>query len=338
MKRLFSFFTLVMLTTASAVSASPLVSNERSCFSGPYSTYEGFAALTEKRFNMVSKKRKLDREFSRQRFENDYPPEHFENVKANVECVDFLYEVDGYTVGGYYLRPKRSDKPLPVIIFNRGGNGSFGQVRLGKKLRLLSKLAQQGYLVIGSQYRGSMPRVPNNGKDEFGGADINDVLALRNIIASMPEADANNVSMMGWSRGVMQSYQVAKQMPELKALIAVAGNSDAARALQLRPKMENVYKHRAPNFATDRDAQLVKRSAILWVDELPKSMPILLLHGTDDWRVDYSQSENMAAALKAQSHPHKLVIYEGDDHGLTKNRSAMEAEVLAWLDAHMRAG
>jgi dipeptidyl aminopeptidase/acylaminoacyl peptidase len=88
----------------------------------------------------------------------------------------------------------------------------------------------QGYLVIGSQYRGSSSRlISNNGQDEFGGNDINDVLKLIEIAEEIPDANTNNIGMVGWSRGVMQSYIASKSIPSLKTLIAIAGNSDAEK-------------------------------------------------------------------------------------------------------------
>ena len=106
----------------------------------------------------------------------------------------------------------------------------------------------EGYVVIGSQYRGASIDVINNGLDEFGGADVNDVLALIKVAKEIPNADVDNIGMVGWSRGVMQSYIASKSIQSLKTLIAIAGNSDAEMALVWRPEMERVYRVRVPNF------------------------------------------------------------------------------------------
>jgi dipeptidyl aminopeptidase/acylaminoacyl peptidase len=42
---------------------------------------------------------------------------------------------------------------------------------------------------------------------------------------------------------------------------------------------------------------LPKRSAIRWVAAIPKNIPILVQHGTADWRVSPSQAFEMARAL-----------------------------------------
>jgi hypothetical protein len=40
-----------------------------------------------------------------------------------------------------------------------------------------------------------------------------------------------------------------------------------------------------PDYAANRDEALGKRSAIRWIERIPTNVPILLEHGTADWRV-----------------------------------------------------
>jgi dipeptidyl aminopeptidase/acylaminoacyl peptidase len=235
------------------------------------------------------------------------------------------------------VKPSNSStKKLPVVIYNRGGNAEFGYVKFGKKLQLISDIAMQGYLVIGSQSRGASARfVSSNGQDEFGGSDINDVIKLIELIKEIPDADTNNIGMVGWSRGAMQSYIASQSIPSLKTLIAIAGNSDAEKALNWRPKMERVYKARIPNFEKNRAFELASRSVIKWLDKIPATMPILLLHGDKDKRVNVEQSKSLAVQLVLRKHPHKLVIYPNDNHGLVRHRKEMTQEITSWLKNHL---
>jgi dipeptidyl aminopeptidase/acylaminoacyl peptidase len=125
-------------------------------------------------------------------------------------------------------------------------------------------------------------------------------------------------------------------MPQLKALIVEAGVADLASQIPKRPDMEkNVYSHYIPNYATDKDAQLAARSVLQWLDKLPSQLPILLVHGDKDWRVDVTQSQTLANALAEKDHPHKLVVYPGADHGLYPNRAEADAETAAWLKQYL---
>ncbi|MCH7850782.1 MAG: prolyl oligopeptidase family serine peptidase, partial [Nanoarchaeota archaeon] len=74
-----------------------------------------------------------------------------------------------------------------------------------------------------------------------------------------------------------------------------------------------------------------KRSALFWTDKLPKKTPILLLHGTSDWKVNPLDSINMAEKLYQNKIPYRLVIYEGDDHGMSNNKQDYQKQVLDWF-------
>jgi len=303
--------------------SSTLIKNEESCFRGPFETHTKWVKFLE------SKKKNFDKE----KFEKIFTEQRFNKIKAKLECKDFRYEVDNYTVEGYYLKPRNlPNKKLPVVIYNRGGNAEYGYVFFGKKLQLISDIAMEGYIVIGSQYRGSSSRfIANNGKDEFGGNDINDVLKLIAIANEIPEADTSNIGMVGWSRGAMQSFIASKSISSLKTLIAIAGNSDTEKALAWRPRMENVYQDRIPNFEQNRASELAARSVSKWLDKIPSAMPILLLHGDKDKRVNVEQSKSLAAQLEASKHPHKLIIYPNGNHGLIRHREEMTSEITSWL-------
>ena len=246
------------------------IDNPKTCFSGPFSTYEYWMDYKNKKLSF----------FDEQRFAKWYPKERFDKIKNNIECIDFTYQVDGFTIAGFYLKPKQLiHKKLPVVIYNRGGNGAYGTTPFDIKVGKLAELAKEGFIVIGSLYRGSSLSILNNGKDEFGGADVNDVLALTKIIEALPEADSSRVGMYGWSRGGMQTYIAAKSLPNIKAIAVGAGNSDEEMALKMRPIMEKMLIKRVPNFKENRAIELEKRSVIKWIDKLPKQAPILLLHG-----------------------------------------------------------
>lgn len=198
------------------------------------------------------------------------------------------------------------------MIFNRGGNADFGYVQFGTKMALIAELAAQGYLVIGSQYRGASTRaIANNGKDEFGGSDVNDVLALPALLTEIPEADPTKIALLGLSRGVMQSYLVAKQLPDIKGIVSIAGPADMRTVLAERPAMERVYSARIPDYQQNKVAELSKRSVVDWLDQLP-NRPILLIHGTADKQVNVEQSRLLSARLTKRQHPHWTWLLAGE--------------------------
>ena len=312
-------------------SASSLKENF-SCYGGPFASYDSWLA-------MLSKKPK----FNAEQFAEIFPRAKFEQRQQQIDCRIFVYESDGHLVEGIMLNPDKNasaDNKLPVVIYNRGGNAESGKWHFGAIQMALMPMAEQGYVVIASQYRGAAG-FPSGIKaqpllDQFGGADVNDIKNLLPIIDGMANADNQRIAMKGASRGGMMSYLAARDMPQLKALIVEAGVTDLELQIPQRPDMEkNIFSRYMPNYATEKPALLKARSVMHWLDKLPAELPILLVHGDKDWRVDVAQSQMLAKALAEKGHPHKLVVYPGADHGMQPNRAEADAETAAWLKQYL---
>ena len=263
------------------------------------------------------------------------------DLDDTIELSRITYASDGLKVRGYLAVPKSTDKlkldeTLPCVIYNRGGNREFGALTdLGAAVRL-GKLARRGYIAVASQYRGNGG---GEGREEFGGAEVQDVLSLIPLLEELPRADPSRIGMFGWSRGGMMTYLALARTDRLRAAVIGAGVSDSFTTVEKRPGMEKrVYSELVPNWKENREQALVSRSAIRWPEKLHRQTPILILHGTGDWRVHPSQSLRMAEALLEIRHPYRLMIFEGGDHGLSEFRSEVDAAVDAWLDRYVRDG
>ena len=137
-------------------------------------------------------------------FDSMFGKDKFNQYKSNLSCSTFKYQVDGNEVEGYIIKPKSSLNKLPVLIYNRGGNGGYGSVVFGSMMHNLFPIANEGFVIIGSQYR--LSRTKGILLDEFGGNDINDVTALLDYIPNIKGADAQRIGMYGASRGGMQTH------------------------------------------------------------------------------------------------------------------------------------
>ena len=131
-----------------------------------------------------------------------FPREMYERAAAAVDCRSVFYESDGFRIGGYLLMPNDAgDRKLPVIVYNRGGNGSYGAIVFAEALYSMAPYAEQGFLVVASQYRGFTDSEPEKyGFDEFGGKDVRDVEKLIELAARLPNADMDNVFLLGARR------------------------------------------------------------------------------------------------------------------------------------------
>ena len=317
---------------AELFSTAASLQKSRSCFSGPYQSYDSFIA-------MRIKMGKNQPNFSEVKLRDQLPQAEFERFQQTLDCQDFVYKVGDVPVRGFMLKPKQISGKAPVVIYNRGGNGGYGQLVFGFVMHELMPIAEQGFVVIASNYRGQHNWGQNSGVnaglDEFGGADLEDVKALLPIAQGMKQADVKRLGMWGHSRGGMMTYMLAKSMPELKTIVVGAGPTDLAKELEIRPEMENVFKGRIPYYKINKTVALQQRSVLFWPEKLPADLPILIQHGDKDKHVPVTSSEQLSMKLKALQHPHKLLIYPGADHGFRPVQAKARQDRINWLKQYL---
>ena len=272
------------------------------------------------------------------KFPTEEPPDLIKLVKKydNVEVVDMIYKSGKLKIHGYICRSKNITTETPVVIYCRGGNnkkqGGIGDlssefiIRSGL-LGLLDLVNRGKIIVFASNYRGSSR---SEGNDDFGGDDVNDILYLYPIIQKYKFANSNKIAILGISRGVMMALMTMKKSNWIKCAILASGDSNLLRNKITRPGMYRTLTEKWKYSIKD----LEKRSAINWIDKLPK-IPILILHGTADWRETVENSIDLAKELYKHKVPYKLVIYPGATHSLFENKKEVEKEVENHLENYL---
>lgn len=147
------------------------------------------------------------------------PIETAETYAATVDTFRLRYRSGEWEVEGYLALPKTFEGPLETIIFNRGGNREYGAL----KPLPVSRFASYGYLCLGSQYRGNCG---GTGKEEFGGADVDDVIKLIDIALKLSFVHKGGVYMAGHSRGGMMTYLACSRDSRIRAASIGAGLAD----------------------------------------------------------------------------------------------------------------
>lgn len=250
--------------------------------------------------------------------------------KDTVECYRIRYLSDGLEVVGFILKPTQTDQKLPVIIYNRGGNREYGKIATST-LDYLSYLSSNNYVVLASQYRGNDG---GEGREEFGGRDINDVLNLIPMAESLPFIDSDRIVMLGYSRGGLMTYLAISKSTKIKAACVVGGITDLIQAYNEREQdMKNVLIELIVGTPTDKEAEYKMRSAYYWPEKI--KAPVLILHGEDDWRVQKSHAEKIANKLNELGKPYELVIYPNGSHGLNENRKDRNRRIFEWFEKYI---
>lgn len=246
----------------------------------------------------------------------------------DVTVYDLEYHsFDNTFVKGFLIAPKDKSKKYPVLIFNRGGNGHYGMVTEPYIVRFLSKIAAQGYIVIGSQLRGSEG---SEGEDEWGGRDIDDVLYLFKIIDQLKNTDTSRIAQLGWSRGGVTNFHLLKKTDRVKATITIAGPADLLSTN--RKEMFKVYKNRIKDYAKDSITITNRVSPIYQLDSIKnKKAPLLFLHGDKDSSVPVTNSELLNAKARQIGLQSTMIAYPEGDHGLMKQIDSVLKDVIEWL-------
>ncbi len=186
-------------------------------------------------------------------------------------------------------------------------------------------------MVLASQYRGNDG---GQGKEEFGGNDINDVLNLIPMAESLPFIDSDRIIMLGYSRGGLMTYLAISKSTKIKAACVVGGVTDIIQLYNEREQgMKNVLIELIGGTPTDKEAEYKMRSVYYWPEKI--NAPVLILHGEDDWRVQKSQAEKIANKLNELGKPYELVIYPKGSHGLTGNKNDRDRRILEWFEKYI---
>lgn len=243
----------------------------------------------------------------------------------------FHYPSDGLTIKGVIsFVPNPQEQPMLLLL--RGGNRLFGLPNPGSEL-----MAPNGYTVITTSYRGGV----SEGSDEYGGQDVNDV---KNLIDYIPELTSKlqiavqheKMFVIGISRGAMEMFLTLSRFPELQdrfsKAISLTGLLDLRQARASRPDLEKVWIEDFGFVKNQNEEEWINwRDPLLAVDRIDLNLPILIIQGTEDIRVDLEQGYEMVKQLT--NHGNDVTYWEipGGDHCLA-NIKDRTARILQWLE------
>lgn len=251
---------------------------------------------------------------------------------AGIDCRRIRYMSDGLRVVGYVWMPRESaGRKLPLVIFNRGGNRERSQLTPWMAGGFYD-FVSSGFVVIASQYRGVDG---GEGREEYGGADVRDVLNLLPVARSLGIVDMQNVFVLGNSRGGMMTYLALKQGLPANAAAVMSGVTDLFGNAADHPELvTGIYEPLIPHFGSRGAEAMEERSAVRWAGEI--NVPLLILHGTADAQISATRALEFAQRLQALGKTYELVMYANDGHGLPMNRRDSDRRVIEWFRKHMR--
>jgi dipeptidyl aminopeptidase/acylaminoacyl peptidase len=246
--------------------------------------------------------------------------------------------VDGTKIDAFLTLPPGAQpgKRLPTILRIHGGPTAQYNTSFNTEWQIL---AAHGYAVVGANPRGST----GYGREfsraiwaDWGNKDYQDVMAAVDGAIAMGVADPDRLGVGGWSYGGILTDHVIVKTGRFKA--ATSGASE----------VNYLANYGTDHYQREWEAELglpwrntegwMRISPFFQVEKV--TTPTLVLCGADDVNVPLLNSEQLYQALRRLGKETELVIYPGQNHGITKpsyQKDRLE-RYLAWYDKHLKPG
>ena len=251
----------------------------------------------------------------------------------------FSYETfDGLNIPAFIYK-KKSEKPLPVIIYIHGGPESQSRPRFSSTFQQwIDKL---GVAVITPNVRGSngygknFLELDNGFKRED---SVKDIGSLIKWIEKQPDLDASKIAVYGGSYGgYMVLASAVFYSDKLKAAVDVVGISNFVTFL----KNTKDYRRdlRRVEYGDERDPKMRD-----FLEEISPNnnvekikVPMFVIHGQNDPRVPVTEAEQIVDALRNSN---KQVWYmnalnEGHGYRKKENRDIYQQAVILFFEKYL---
>jgi dipeptidyl aminopeptidase/acylaminoacyl peptidase len=224
----------------------------------------------------------------------------------------------------------------PAIVYVHGGPTAQTMNNFN---RFIQYMANQGYLVIAPNYRGST----GYGKEfqqanlfDMGGGDLQDVLAAADWIQQTGYVDPKKLILMGGSYGGYMTMMGVTKAPEVWAAgipivpfvnwFTEIQNEDPVLQQSDLATMGDLEKNKA---------LYEDRSPINFVDRI--KAPLYLLAGGNDPRCPKEEAQQVVDAVKKRGGVVEYKVYENEGHGFAKVENQIDAykRVAEFLKAHV---
>lgn len=251
---------------------------------------------------------------------------------------------DGVDLEAYLtLPPRTGEDRVPLVVMPHGGPIGVRDTRAFDPM--VQFVASLGYAVLQVNFRGSTGfgrAFREAGERGFGTVIEDDIdAALQAALAAHP-IDAERMCIFGASYGGYSALISSVRWPgRFRCVISMSGVTD--RLLQFTASDSSSSAEGRKTLVqltgdpvADRE-RFIEHSPLYRIEHLRD--PILLLHGTQDMRVDYEQTRRLARMLQLAGRPPTLVRLEGEGHGIDDpdRREAAWGAVAGFLRTHLDA-
>ena len=246
---------------------------------------------------------------------------------------------DGVEIPAFLYRPKAAaDGRVPPLLLYARANTHGNHVN--GFYPFIQFLVSKGYVVLAPQVRGSQGK----GREfewlnfgDWGGGDVDDLIAGIDHLASQGDIDPNRVIIQGGSTGGYFTMAAIQRYPDrFKAAVNFYGPTNLVHMYEMwgpaeRPILGDVVggDHGNPDEAPDHWRE---RSAYFNIDQI--QTPLLILWGDRDYSVRISMADEYYELAKEKGKPTEYVLYDDEPHGWYHWRPADLKDAMLRVSAH----
>ena len=233
-----------------------------------------------------------------------------------------------------YNLPHKAEHP--GIVYVHGGPTAQTMNTFN---RFVQYMANQGYIVIAPNYRGST----GYGKEfqqanlfDMGGGDLQDVLAAADWIKQTGYVDPKKLILMGGSYGGYMTMMGVTKAPELWAAgVPIVPFVNWFTEIQNEDPVLQQSDLATMGDPEKNKALYEDRSPINFVDQI--KAPLYLLAGGNDPRCPKEEAQQVVDAIKKRGGVVEYKVYENEGHGFSKVENQIDAykRVADFLIAHV---
>jgi acetyl esterase/lipase len=227
--------------------------------------------------------------------------------------------------------PKGSG-PFPVAIIVHGGGWGSGDKQRDVAV-LFEPLTQAHFAWFSINYRlAPEHRYPASIED------VDQAIRWVSAHAAQFKGDPRRIAVMGYSAGghlACLAAMRARRERNVAAVVGLAAPTDLVADAERRNGLSNALKNLLDRQTLDDEVRAILGD-ISPINHVRSGLPpFLLIHGTADKSVPYSQSQNLQARLRAAGVPCELMAIENAPHNILEwdhfDRSYKQ-QMTAWLN------
>ena len=245
-------------------------------------------------------------------------------TRAGIVIERVTYRSGGLTIYGQVCRPASGGRH-PVLISNHGG---FSGIPDWDGLNgFCASAAKAGWVLAESSYRGEDG---SDGRIEVCLGEVDDVLAMLEVVRSQSYADQDRIAMLGVSHGGCITSRAVERGADVHLAVEIAGPADwntLMRSLsgsqQIQTGLVTTIEKAVGGTVEQFPERYAKRSPdVAKIARWDK--PFLIMHGVDDTVVPVHQSCDLASRAGG------FQAYRFDTQGAVVSQAPPGCDELTW--------